>query len=263
MTLFAGEASALENAEHGWHVFPCDRDKRPLVRHGFRDATRDPRVIREMWSRDPEANVGGATGKLSGRVVLDVDSADVRPRVDVASCCRMSHFRSVVTLATLLAVAPLSSAYANGIDLPARAAAPGTKLVVEGHDWLGCCPPRTPVAHVRLFLLDGGRRVRLFDARPTAHGVIRASFRVPNIESGSYALEACSEGLQGGDEEAQPICLPEGRLRVLGAAFLPSTGPGLRLWLILPVAMTTVGVLLVVVTRARRRSTRALDSTLP
>ena len=30
-------------------VFPCKLDKRPLTRHGFKDATKDPKVVCQMW----------------------------------------------------------------------------------------------------------------------------------------------------------------------------------------------------------------------
>jgi len=74
----------------GWLVFPLhsirdgkctcrDPDnckhpgKHPRTRHGFKDATKDPRRIQRWWKRHPNANVGIATGVGSGIFVLDVD----------------------------------------------------------------------------------------------------------------------------------------------------------------------------------------------
>jgi hypothetical protein len=66
--------AAIELAEGGWKVFPIrPRDKRPLTRHGLKEATADIEQIREWWQEWPEANIGVATGQASGIVVLDVD----------------------------------------------------------------------------------------------------------------------------------------------------------------------------------------------
>jgi hypothetical protein len=55
-------------------VFPVHpRGKVPLTKHGCHDATKDPTLILDSWHFNPSANVGIATGKASGIVVLDVD----------------------------------------------------------------------------------------------------------------------------------------------------------------------------------------------
>lgn len=82
-------AVALEYARRGWRVFPvhgihagrctCGRrdcsspGKHPLARRGVRHATDAPDVIRGWWRRWRGANVGVATGRVSGIVVIDVD----------------------------------------------------------------------------------------------------------------------------------------------------------------------------------------------
>ena len=66
--------AALAYARRGWAVLPLrPRGKEPLTEHGVRDATTDPAKIEEWWNRWPDANVGIATGAVSGLVVLDVD----------------------------------------------------------------------------------------------------------------------------------------------------------------------------------------------
>lgn len=74
----------------GWAVFPlhgvdaagacschqpaCSRPgKHPHTQHGFKAATTDVRRIRQWWRRWPDANIGIATGRVSGLVVVDVD----------------------------------------------------------------------------------------------------------------------------------------------------------------------------------------------
>jgi putative DNA primase/helicase len=66
--------AALYYARLGWPVLPLrPREKAPLTRHGYKDATTDERTIRSWWRRWPNANVGIATGEASGVAVLDVD----------------------------------------------------------------------------------------------------------------------------------------------------------------------------------------------
>jgi hypothetical protein len=63
--------AALNYARHHWPVFPCEpRGKRPLCKHGLKDATTDGERIRAWWRKWPDANVGFPTGE---RVVLDID----------------------------------------------------------------------------------------------------------------------------------------------------------------------------------------------
>ena len=66
--------AALAYAAMGFAVFPCaSRGKAPLTAHGVKDATKDPEAIRALWSAHLGANVGIATGAISGIVVLDID----------------------------------------------------------------------------------------------------------------------------------------------------------------------------------------------
>ncbi len=66
--------AALGYAKRGWVVLPCrPRDKRPATKHGFKDGTTEKGVLVQAWVSNPEANIGIATGRVSGIVVLDVD----------------------------------------------------------------------------------------------------------------------------------------------------------------------------------------------
>lgn len=65
---------ALAYTELGWAVFPLiPNSKRPLTQNGFKDASKDPAVIKRWWAQHPAANVGLATGEVSGLVVVDID----------------------------------------------------------------------------------------------------------------------------------------------------------------------------------------------
>lgn len=72
------DLSLADAAQHyaslGVPVFPCvPGEKRPLVAHGFKDATADPAQVGAWWRRWPEANIGIPTGPASGIEVVDVD----------------------------------------------------------------------------------------------------------------------------------------------------------------------------------------------
>ena len=63
-------ARALVNL--GYRVFPLvPNKKRPLTKHGHKDATEDLEQVAKWWRDKPSANIGIATG--SGLVVIDVD----------------------------------------------------------------------------------------------------------------------------------------------------------------------------------------------
>jgi hypothetical protein len=65
---------ALQYASWGWSVFPLQpAGKEPLTKHGFKDATTDEKQIRKWWKKHPQANIGIATGRVSGIYVVDVD----------------------------------------------------------------------------------------------------------------------------------------------------------------------------------------------
>ena len=86
--------AALGYARRGWPVFPvwhptedggcaCPKGldcsspaKHPmgdLVSKGLKNATTDPDVVRAWWTRRPRANIGMATGRRSGVLVVDID----------------------------------------------------------------------------------------------------------------------------------------------------------------------------------------------
>lgn len=73
--------AARHYASIGVPVFPCaPGEKRPLVAHGFIDATADSAQVEAWWRRWPEANIGIPTGPASGFEVVDVDVKGDPPR---------------------------------------------------------------------------------------------------------------------------------------------------------------------------------------
>ncbi len=65
---------ALLYIDQGWAVFPLvPNSKKPLTKNGFKDATKSAYMVRKWWTEHPNANIGIATGEVSGIVVVDVD----------------------------------------------------------------------------------------------------------------------------------------------------------------------------------------------
>src|ERR1700737_1803111 len=81
---------ALKYAARGFRVVPiytvtdggcactkgkgCDRpSKHPMTKHGVNDATTDRNQIKTWWTESPNANIGIATGRDAGILVLDID----------------------------------------------------------------------------------------------------------------------------------------------------------------------------------------------
>jgi len=69
-------SKAQELTELGYLVFSCGVDKRPLTKHGFKDATADPRQIRHLWTVNPGASIGVPMGRDAGMWCLDIDQPD-------------------------------------------------------------------------------------------------------------------------------------------------------------------------------------------
>lgn len=72
--------AALDYAGRGWPVHPLrPRQKVPASPNGCKDATLDPERIKGWWARQPDANLGLATGHLFD--VIDIDNWDAADRV--------------------------------------------------------------------------------------------------------------------------------------------------------------------------------------
>ena len=123
---------ALDYAERGWPVFPCQPGKKtPATLHGYLDATTDPDQVYAWFGRDPERNLAVATG-APGIDVLDIDqhgeAGDGFP-----------------ALAQLESAGLLDGAVGNGPH-PLRRAAPLLHRIAPAHRPPARQPHRLPVA---------------------------------------------------------------------------------------------------------------------
>lgn len=69
---------ALKLASFGLAVFPVEeRGKKPVFKSWQEHCTTDPEAVKTIWSRNPQYNIGIATGsKSGGLLVVDVDNHD-------------------------------------------------------------------------------------------------------------------------------------------------------------------------------------------
>jgi len=65
--------AALAYAQNGWPVFPLAGKIPYKGTHGHREATTNQEQIQHWWTEHPKANIGLATGRASGVIVLDMD----------------------------------------------------------------------------------------------------------------------------------------------------------------------------------------------
>jgi hypothetical protein len=102
--------AALGYAARGWFVFPCawiegvacsckdpeciSPGKHPLTPHGLLEATNDPALVRDFWTKFPKANIAVVTGAKSGIAVVDVDDVALA-KSELERLCPGYSFRSV------------------------------------------------------------------------------------------------------------------------------------------------------------------------
>lgn len=64
---------ALQLASRGWFVFPCNPDKTPRTRNGFKNATTDPAII-NSWGAMWQGGLIGIACQKSGFFAVDIDA---------------------------------------------------------------------------------------------------------------------------------------------------------------------------------------------
>lgn len=146
---------ALSYIDLGWSVFPLiPNTKKPLTKNGFKDATKSVYLIKKWWTDNPDANIGIATGKVSGIVVVDVDVKNGAKGIESLSSLKVDN-------TTLTALTPSGGRHLYylvpkdglrcrnglmpGIDIKADGGyvvAPGSVIDGKNYEWL------EPDAHI-------------------------------------------------------------------------------------------------------------------
>ena len=77
-------SKALQYAVGGYSVIPLGKDKRPSIASwlDFQQHPADESIIEAWWKKNPDANIGIITGKISGITVVDIDTHDKKNTVD-------------------------------------------------------------------------------------------------------------------------------------------------------------------------------------
>ena len=80
-------SKALSQAVAGYSIIPLKKDKRPMIAtwSSFQKEAASPEIIEAWWKKNPEANIGIVTGKISGITVVDIDTHDKKNTVSVAT----------------------------------------------------------------------------------------------------------------------------------------------------------------------------------
>jgi putative DNA primase/helicase len=121
---------ALHYAKMRWPVFPLQpNSKEPLKgSHGFKDATLDLLQIESWWQVTPEGNIGIATGRRSGVLVIDVD-----PR----KCDRWLDSLHELALPATLTIRTASGGWHLYFSLPHTSPITIGANLLAGIDWRG------------------------------------------------------------------------------------------------------------------------------
>jgi hypothetical protein len=122
---------ALHYVRQGWPVFPlAPGGKEPVVKggHGCLDATLDLNRVEAWWREYPAANVGVATGRRSGLLVVDVDP---RKTTDWLASLNSMNLPPTFTVRTW------SRGYHLYFRLPGKSAISIGADLLPGIDWRG------------------------------------------------------------------------------------------------------------------------------
>lgn len=118
-----------------------------LVAHGVKQATREESLIREWWGREPDANIGIATGRGSGVFVVDVD---VRNGGDYS--IESLPYKLPISWMVITGGGGwhLYLRYPQGdIDVPSRSGVLGSGVDVKGRGGYVVAPPSLHASGVR------------------------------------------------------------------------------------------------------------------
>ena len=162
-------AAALDHARRGWPVFPCGPDKQPLTKHGFKDASLDPAVIRN-WFADPAAKkIGLPTGinfwaldvdrknGVDGHLTLETLQNGETFTVGPAQMTPSGGYQLFFALPPDMIVPSNAGQIGPGLDLRG---AGGYVCTGPGYTWFDGYPPDAPLSQAPSWLLTAIRKLK-------------------------------------------------------------------------------------------------------
>jgi len=199
----------------GYAVFPCQESKRPACTHGFKDGSRNPDAVADLWRRYPGPLIGVATGEMSGIDALDIDVKHASGRAWLSNAAdRMPSTRTHQTRSggfhLLFRHAPgvrnTESVIAKGVDTRGQG---GFVIWWPAHGFP--CTDHSPIAEWPEWLLESlfytpepqptPPRVRTYvSAGTSAQNLVAASLRKVRaaVEGGRHStLRAASRTIGG------------------------------------------------------------------
>lgn len=143
MSSQALKSAALNIGGKGKPVFPCNVKKHPMTEHGYLDATLDPDIISEMFSRPGVAGIGMPTGPVSGLLVIDRDRKN---GVDGIAACtdleaELGPLPATLQQRTGSGGDQLFFIYPDGVDIPCSASKVGPGIDIRSAGGYVIVPP--------------------------------------------------------------------------------------------------------------------------
>jgi hypothetical protein len=151
--------AALWHAAEGRPVFPCNpRTKAPLIHEGFKGAVLDPIIIRQWWTKWPDAMIGCPMGAESKIFIVDIDRKGGDPDEVLEQLRRDYDIPQTLLARTAGGGYHVYFEYAPDIQRSIRALHPAVDTLGAGG--YAILPPSRTV--------DGRRYEYIYDADPVA-----------------------------------------------------------------------------------------------
>lgn len=174
---------------NSWKIFPCGADKRPLTPHGYKDASADPRQIKQ-WQQQYPGCLWGIPAQDNGFFAIDVDPDGIDHWKQLTSSNHFQYGPAQQTprggwhiLFTLpdFPVPNNAGKFAPGIDL--RSA--GYICTGSGYRWADGHGPDQPILPAPDWLLETIRKM----TKPKPEMNMRIAIYPEADKAGSYWLK--------------------------------------------------------------------------
>ena len=180
--------AALRMAEKGIPVFPCGKNKAPLVATGLYAATCSATQIEAWWRQWPDACYGIPTGSETGFFLLDVD---VKPGIDGNDALHELEIRHGKLPDTFEVLTPSGGRHLyfrqpEGVRVKNSTGALGPGLDVRGDGGYGIGPGSKP--NGRAYEVEASSTQKMADAPDWLLSMVRAEERQQPSETTPHRM---------------------------------------------------------------------------